>query len=1023
MDIKTSFTDFFIQRPVFAWVVNIIVVLLGITTFFYLSTRQYPSTEGTRITVKVTMDGSTKVMEQQITKPLEDAFASLQGLENATSETQKGESKIHLWFDNRSLDAAASDVRDVLARTSLPSEADTNVTKGNADAVPVMDVVLTGDDVELSELYYIAENVLKSELESAPGVAMVDVGGGSNFQMDIVLDPLKMEAYQVSAAEAVTALKRHNFQKSVGRIMEKEREFQLTTQACLKTPQEFNNIVIANHGDKVIRLSDVGSASICPAEEIVKVVFNGKQAVSLEIRPQSNANPIDISNHIRQKITKISKTLPKGMKIWIAKDKAEFVKDSIFKVYQSLIEAVLLVLVVIFVFLRSFRASLIPLITIPISIIGTFFIMYCLGFTINVLTLLALVLAIGLVVDDAIVVLENIHRYIESGKSAFQAAILGTREIRFSIIAMTLTLAAVYAPIAVAPGMVGKVFKEFALTLAGSVLLSGFVALTLSPMMCARMLKSDHSVSNGWANNLSNKVGRVLAYFDYQYLRGIHFVFANKLPVLLSAFIFSTICGLIALYGIKKELSPKMDEGVLKFRFYQPSTKNLSYVAKRATQIDNLIHNIPEVSNRLLTLQTREPSYAQSVLKPWNQRNRSCADVAESLKKNLNDIRGMEGVAYCMNSSIIAKGEDPSKLSFNVLSSKSAEELQKVGRKIRSALKSFPGISNVDITEVAQEPEYEIKINRERISQFGIDPTEVADTLQTLVRGNITGQFEKDSKRYPVHIWVNEKSRHSIESISSLFVKGRKNQKEIMVPLREIITFEQKLSDPTINHTMKKRSYNIDASVSSGYGAAKVFLDFKKQVEKLLPPGYEIEPSDTLKQYFNEQGGIYLIFGLALLFIFLVMAAQFESFKAPLIILFSVPLALGGAIISLLFLKNGSLNVYSQIGLVTLIGLITKHGILLVDFANQLRISGKTTYEAIIQACQMRLRPILMTTFAMVLGAIPLAIATGAGAEARQQIGTVIVGGMTIGTLFTLFIVPIIYVLFIKDTNKTQPKL
>ncbi|MBM3631428.1 MAG: efflux RND transporter permease subunit, partial [Alphaproteobacteria bacterium] len=591
---QSSFTDFFIYRPVFSWVINIIVVLLGITAFFQLSTRQYPLTENTTISVTTRMDGSGKVLEQQITKPLEDALSALQGLDSMTSTTQKGESKIYLKFKpQRSADGASADVRDTVgkakAKSNFPENAEIEVTKGNVDSPSIIEVAVTGGGkVSLVDLYYGADSILKSSIESVPGVSTVEVFGGSEIQMNIVLDPTKMASYNISASDVSNALRTHNFQKSAGQVKEVAREFNITTQAKLKTPGEFRKVVVGKHEDRLIRISDIGVVNIEPKEEQMSIYHNSEPAVSLTIRAQSNANPVEISKEVRKRLEEYKPRLPKGTEIHIAMDKSIFIQDSINQVYRSLIEAVVLVLLVVFIFLRSAKASLVPLITIPIALIGAFFLMYLMGFTINVLSLLALVLAIGLVVDDAIIVLENIYRYMERGKKAFDAAILGTREIQFSVIAMTITLAAVYAPIALAPGVIGKVFKEFALTLAGAVILSGFTALTLSPVMCAKLLKnqtmghhgSSHGGSGFWGY-VSDAIETVFLKCDAIYLRAVTASLRKKTLILFLSAGFSVASGLIGWHYLKKELSPVMDEGLIAGRFIPAPSMNLTYIKKR----------------------------------------------------------------------------------------------------------------------------------------------------------------------------------------------------------------------------------------------------------------------------------------------------------------------------------------------------------------------------------------------------------------------------------------------------------
>jgi multidrug efflux pump len=1032
MQKQTSFTDFFIHRPVFSWVVNIIVVLLGLTAFFQISTRQYPLTESTLISVRTMMDASGKIVEQQITKPLEDALSALQGLESMTSSTQKNESKIYLTFRNRGIDGAAADVRDIVGKTKskLPDEAEVEISKGNVDSPAIIEIAVTGKDVALVDLYYAADSILKSEMESISGVSTVEVSGGSELQMNIVLDPIKMASYSITANDVTQALRNQNFQKSAGQIKELDREFTLTTQARLKTPADFRNIVVGKNEDRLVRISDIGAVNIEPKEEQMLIYYNSEPAVSLTIRAQANANPIEISKEVKNRLANREKNLPKGSSVHIAMDKSIFIQDSINQVYRALFEAVALVLLVVVIFLRSLKASLVPLVTIPIALIGAFFLMYLMGFTINVLSLLALVLAIGLVVDDAIIVLENIYRYMERGMGAFQAAILGTREIQFSIIATTITLAAVYAPIAIAPGVIGKVFKEFALTLAGAVILSGFTALTLSPVMCSRLLKNhtghhgpDADIQPGLLSSASRFIERVFIRCEESYMRGVRSSLRKKSIILIFSALFSLVSGLSGFLLLKKELSPVMDEGLVSGRFSPAPSMNLNYIKKRANQIDNVLKSKPDLLNRLMTIQSGDHSLTKSMLKPWSERLEPCADIVSKINNESQNILGLQYRARCVNSSLLSSSDSQFPLSFKILTHKSAEDLIKMGRMVRRELKRWPGIVRLDESETIQQDEYEITINRDRIGQLGIDPDEISRTLSTLVRGSNIGSFEKDDRICPVHVWISGVSRSSIEGISSIFIRGKNaDQRDVMVPLSEIISISMKKGDPSIEHSMKNRSFSIEAALDPSASLADTYLSFKANIEKNLPPEYSLEPSGELESYFKEQGSIYLIFGLAIIFIFLVMAAQFESVRDPLIILISVPLALGGALLSLFFFKAGSINVYSQIGLITLIGLITKHGILLVDFANQSKSKGIDRTVAILDSCKLRLRPILMTTFAMVLGAIPLATATGAGSEARRQIGVVIVGGMGIGTLFTLFVVPVLYVTFSKQSERLISK-
>jgi multidrug efflux pump len=546
--------------------------------------------------------------------------------------------------------------------------------------------------------------------------------------------------------------------------------------------------------------------------------------------------------------------------------------------------------------------------------------------------------------------------------------------------------------------------------------------------MCARLLKNttghhgstSETPSHGLFAKFSHTIERALSLSEASYLRGVVVALKRKTLVLFFAFMFSVFSGFCGWNYLKRELSPTMDEGLITGSFLPAPSMNLTYVKKRAKQIDDILKQQPEITNRLITLQNGDYSRTKSMLKHWSERKTPCQDVVNKINDLSEDILGLRNRSKCVNNSLLSSTEAQYPLTFDILTHKSIESLVKVGRMVRGALRKFPGVSEVDPNENVQQDEYLVTMNRDRIAQLGIDPEEISKTLSTLVRGSDIGTFEKDDRVCRVHVRISNNARSSIQGLSSIFVRGKDSYNKVaMVPLSEIISFTMTKGDAIIEHSMKNRSFSIGAKLNPSASLPDTYLAFKTMVEKeLLPNDYSMEPTGELKSYFKEQGSIYLVFGLALAFIFLIMAAQFESVRDPLIILISVPLALGGALLSLFFLKNGSLNVYSQIGLITLIGLITKHGILLIDFANQAKAKGVNRSIAILESCKLRLRPILMTTFAMVFGALPLALATGAGSEARNQIGVVIVGGMTIGTLFTLFVVPVLYVTFSRPYKK-----
>ena len=1024
-----SFTDFFIDRPVFSWVVNIIMVLLGIIAFFQLSTRQYPIVEKPYLTVRAEFSGSAQVIEEQITKVLEESFGSLQSLERISSQVQKNENITGLTFqESRSVDAAAADVREVLSRLQdkLPEHAKIIVTKGNVKSPPVMEVLVTGEShVPLTELHEVAEKTLKSAIESVPGVAVGEVIGGSELNMKIMLNREKLYSYHVNASELSRFIKESSIERSLGYLKEENRQFSLTAKSALNTPEEFLDLLIPlgkttqGHNPLRVRLGDLANVVFGQTDEMQKVFFNGKPAVSVVVIPQSNSNPIEISKQVRERIAHLQKMLPKDIVLDVGMDQSVFIKRSIDQVYRAIFEAIILVLLVIFVFLRSFSASLIPLITIPISLISTFFIMDLLGFTINILSLLAIVLAIGLVVDDAIVVLENVHRYVEQGKNRIEAARQGCREIRFSVIAMTLTLAAVYAPIALVPGSIGKMFKEFALTLAGAVIISGIVALTLSPSMCKFLVRPHTHFSWAPLERFSQGTERFLKLLEAYYVKSVEWAIAHR-KLVAGVALGLSVAGGLSYTRLNRELLPSSDEGTMRIRVYPPSTRNLNYLAKLADPVDKIIATIPEVSTRVMTVEMGE-GRGKIVLKPWESRSRTCKDIKQSLQALFDEkIVGTEVYVQCDSSSPIraSSGSGADSLEMVLLSNKSTESLRTEGRKLRKLLHDFPGVEYVERSESVDEVGYNVKLHRDRIAQLGLTPEEVIETLRIFVRGAKICNFEKNKRTHDVVLELPD-SEKDIEKVPHFFIRGRNaNNENTMIPLRELITFEQKAGEATINRTDRKGSFSLQAYLKKGYSPLSVFEAFQREAESLLPTDYELRADGELLSLQKESKNIYMVFVMAVVFIFLVMAAQFESFLSPLIIMLTVPLALAGGILTL-SLVFGIVSIYGQIGLITLIGLITKHGILLVDFAEQGRKEhGFSMHTAILEACKLRLRPILMTTLAMVLGALPLAFASGPGYEARQQIGWVIAGGMTIGTFFTLFVVPCVFLFFMEAKEK-----
>ncbi|MDR0678056.1 MAG: efflux RND transporter permease subunit, partial [Holosporaceae bacterium] len=802
-------------------------------------------------------------------------------------------------------------------------------------------------------------------------------------------------------------------QRPCGRLVSKDREYMLVANGELSKPLEFDEIVLPSNGKgKVVRIKDVGKSQLVADDIRSGAWFNGKECVILSITKQSTANPIDLSAAVVKAMPEIKELLPSGVQAVIARDEAEDIKASLHNVYKAIFEATFLVILVVFLFLWSFRATLIPIVTIPVSLLGTLVLMFAFDFSINTFTLLAMVLAVGLVVDDAIVVLENIHRYIEKGLSRLQAAIIGSREIFFSIIAMTLTLAIAYIPIALTPGKIGSYFREFALALAGAVLISGFVALTLSPMMCSKLLSNERKKN---AVGLWGKAARyqehVLTTIESKYLNLLNTVL-NKKAIVLCIGLAVAIIGVITANILPSESTPMEDTGYISINGNGPVGASYTFMENSAQKIDAVLSNTPFMKNRWITADTNKIQ-GIVLLVDWENRNLSSKEIVEKISPLMKEVTGVP----CFASAGYG-GEEKDMVDFILQTNQSYEYLERYGRGfLWSLMSNYPGIQHLQSSVLPPQQEYVIDINRDKAASLGVSVREIVDTVESFIKGTKAANVQRDAKRDELFIQAEQKLRQSPDDLSRMLVKSKlfsRDNEVKMVPISDLISVRERSSPLGLNHHNQMLSIVANANIANGYSLGTVVNDILSMKDKYLPDTVQLVFSGDTKNYLEENKQIIIIFSLALIFVFLVLAAQFESFIDPIIIMMSVPFSIVGALMTLYVFPEGSLNVYSKVGLVTLIGLITKHGILIVDFANNIRDSGKALLESVKEAAFLRLRPILMTTFAMVIGAIPLALATGAGAGARRQIGLVIVGGMSFGTFFTLFIVPIIYVIFAR---------
>jgi multidrug efflux pump len=1008
-----------IRRPVFATVLSLLIVLVGLVSFNRLVVREYPKIDNPTVTVETRYVGaSSAVVESQVTKVLEDSLSGVEGLDVITSISRQEQSQITVKFLlTRDPDAAASDVRDKVSRVRqrLPVGIDEPViAKVEADAFPVIWLSFSSDTMNTLQLTDLANRIAKPMMQTAPGVADVRIFGERKYAMRVWLDSDRLAAYRLTSQDIEDALRKSNVEVPAGRVESQMREFNITTATDLRQPEEFGDIVIRNVNGMSIRLRDVARIEQGPLAERFSVRYNGNEAIALGVLRNSTANPLELSKAITAMMPRIKENLPPGVNIEVANDSSVFIEKSIEAVFYTIFEAAALVSLVIFVFLRTLRASIIPLITIPVSLIGTFALMALFGFSINSLTLLALVLAIGLVVDDSIVVLENIYRYIEQGMEPFAASIKGVREIGFAVVAMTLTLVAVFAPLAFTPGRTGRLFAEFALALAGSVMVSGVVALSLSPMMCSKLLK--HNPNPSWFDRgmgsllegLTAGYGRLLRWTLTAWRLGS--VQFSRRWLVVGVMLLSAYGSYQLFINAKSELAPMEDRGVVLVIINGPDGATLDYTSKYVNMLEKIGRKYSEFDKFFAVV--GNPTVAQGAVflgaLPWDQRKRSTLDMAREMMPAMG---GMSGVmAFPITPPSLGQAFRERPFNFVVLTNDSYENLAKVTKTIQDEVAKNSGIVSMDVDLRLNKPEISLEVDRERAADLGIPVDVIARAVETAMGGRSVTQYKRGGEQYDVVVQTEAKSRNTPMDIEKIFVRGRA---DTMVPLSALVKLKEVVVPRELNHFSQRRSVTFTANLAPTYSLGQALSFMKGVTDKVLKTGYTTDVNGNSREFVQSSGSLTGVFVLALVFIFLVLAAQFESFVDPFVILLSVPLSMVGALLALQW-TGSTLNVYSQIGLITLVGLITKHGILIVEFANQLRMAGMSAVDAVHQSATLRLRPILMTTGAMVLGAIPLALATGAGSESRQQIGWVIVGGMSLGTLLTIFVVPTMYSLFAR---------
>jgi multidrug efflux pump len=1005
-----------VRRPVFATVLSLILLLVGLVSYQRLTVREYPNIDEPVVSVTTGYPGaSATIVESQVTQVLEGSVAGIEGIDTIESSSRAESSRITITF-NSGIDIAdaASDVRDRVSRVRqrLPDEiSEPVIAKVEADAQPIIFLVFRSESLKPLELTDYVNRYVVDRFKNLTGVADVQIYGERRYAMRVWIDSDRLAGLGLTVQDVENAIRNQNAEFPAGRIESTDREFTVLSRTGLTTPEQFGNIVVKSTDGYQVKLSDVAEINQGAESERRDARYDGVPSITVGIIKQAVANPLDVSKAVREVLPRVNQSLPPGLSVEVGNDTSVFIERSINAVFVTIAEAVALVVLVIFLFLRSLRASIIPIVTIPVSLIGTFTLMYATGLSVNTLTLLAMVLAIGLVVDDAIVMLENIFRHIEDGMKPFKAALVGSREIGFAIIAMSLTLAAVYAPVAFTPGRTGRLFMEFALTLAGAVLISGFVALTLTPMMCSKLLR--HETKHG---RLFTIVENGIKGLERGYRRALRASLRGK-PLVFAIAIAVAGVGVYYFTQLKAELSPTEDRGVIQLSGTAPEGSTLAYTRRYGIQVEELLKSVPELRSTLLISGqpdvTRFMGFARLI--DWGERERSQQQIVAWLQPKLARIAGVQVFANNPASLGVRGGARP--VQFVVQTSGTYEQLKEYSDRLIERIDSYPGLINVDTDLNLNSPELAVDIDRAKVADLGLDMSVIGRTMETLLGGREVTRFELNGEQYSVMVQLKAEERASPATLSRIYVRSPKGE---MVQLSNVVKVRETVVPKELRRFNQLRSVTIQANVAPGYALGEALSYLESAAREILPSDVLTDVTGQSREFRTASSNLVIMFVLALMFIYLVLSAQFESFRDPLLIMLTVPLSMAGALAALHY-SGGTLNVYSQIGLVTLVGLITKHGILIVEFANQIQAKGMSRVEAAIEAASLRLRPILMTTGAMVLGAVPLAMAQGAGAESRQQIGWVIVGGMALGTLLTLFVIPAAYSIAGRRVAQTAP--
>jgi multidrug efflux pump len=1017
-----NISELSLRRPVLAIVMNIIIVVFGIIGFKFLGIRDYPAIDPPNISVRTSYPGANAdIIESQITEPLEKAINGIAGIKNITSSSSNGSSNINVEFNlGEDLEAAANDVRDKVSQAlrSLPSDLDAPpvVSKSDAGSDAILSMTVRSNTRNQLQITEFANNVLVERLQTIPGVSGIQIWGEKRYAMRIWIDPVKLIALNITANDVQSALLRENVELPSGKISGSNTELTVRTFGRLNTEEEFNNLIIKNQNGVDILLKNVGEAVLGPENEESVLKGDGIPMIALAIVPQPGSNYVSISNEFYRRLEQIKKDMPEDIQVNIALDQTKFIKRSILEVQETLMIAFLLVVMIIYAFFREWIIAIRPLIDIPVSLIGAFFIMYLMGFTINVLTLLAIVLATGLVVDDGIVVTENIYKKMEKGMNKWQAALEGSREIYFAVIATSITLAVVFIPIVFMQGFTGKLFREFGIVVAGAVLISAFVALTLTPVLNIKLSKKNPH-NHSW---FYNKTEPFFRWLENSYQSSLR----RFMKVRWMAFVLLVLCVFAIFFvgrTLKSELAPMEDRSQFRLSLSAPEGTSFDAMDRYVTRLsDFMIDSVPE---KELVLSVTSPGFTGSgnantgfvriTLVPPNGRSRSQKDIVNMVNRNLPKFN--EGRAVVIEEQTISvsrRGGQP--VSF-VVQNNNFSKLTSIIPKILEETRQSDVLMNADVDLKFNKPELKVEIDRLKAAELGVSVNDISQTLQLAYSNRRLGFFTKDGKQYQVLTQVARADRDDPNDLKSLFVRNNRNE---MISMDNLVTTTESNTPPTIYHFNRYKSFTVSAGLQPGKTIGDGIDEMERIADKVLDETFATSLSGSSRDFKESGSNTSFALLLALLLIFLILAAQFESFIDPLIIMFTVPLAFAGAILSLKIFGQ-TFNIFSQIGIIMLIGLVTKNGILIVEFANQSQKKGMQKTQAVIYAATQRLRPILMTSMAMSLGALPLALSLGASSTSRMPLGIVIVGGIMFSLVLTLLVIPAMYS-FLSTKKKTS---